>query len=336
LDTLRQRDALTHCEAPADAGGAGLVSIDSLAIIPVHNERRGLAKVLEALREAPVTAAYVVSNGSTDGTPLVAQTYGAMVKTFPDLLGHDVGRAVGCLTQAAEKYLFLDGDIAMPPEDLKPFVFALDEVDVALNDIDPLLKSHRELDGVSIVKRFLNLALDRPDLGTASLTAVPHAMRRTVPEHIGAASLAVPPLALAKAVLAGFTVKAVHAVDVIGKNRFRKELHSQKYGRPLERLILGDHLEALAYLQSTHGPRAFFPDTLRRRDLAHTWHAEATIKFPSKVHHGHRHHHRHRRGPTQAKGAQPRSTKQPREAQRRPRKALLLRPQTKRVQRRAR
>lgn len=275
-DDVRRREILDALDPrPADSS-----PFETLAIIPVKDEQTTLARLLHSLPQGLISATCVVNNGSSDGTTDVAAQFGALVKEFPDALGHDVGRAVGCMLFASDRYLFLDGDIPLGQEDVAPFVEALEEVDIALNDIDRLIAQRRRLDGVSVAKRFLNLALDRSDLGTASLTAVPHAIRSEVIETIGADSLAVPPLAQVKTALAGYRIKAVHAVNVIKRNRFRRTEHSRKYGKPLERLILGDHMEALHHLQATLGVRGFFPDHVRRRDLATAWHRHATIKYP--------------------------------------------------------
>lgn len=80
-------------------------------------------------------------------------------------------------------------------------------------------------------KYFVNLVAKRPDLWNSSLTAVPHAMHKKVIEEIGYDSLIIPPLAQMKAILAGFTMKAVQFVDVIKTNRIRPDRHEIVNGR---------------------------------------------------------------------------------------------------------
>jgi len=70
----------------------------------------------------------------------------------------------------------------------------------------------------------------------------------------------IPPLAQVKALLAGFRVQAVHAVDVITPNRIRED-HQQIAGRiPAFERIIGDHIEAIHHLLEVKGERGGFTD----------------------------------------------------------------------------
>src|SRR5690606_34541634 len=95
-----------------------------------------------------------------------------------------------------------------------------------------------------LAKHALNALLGRPDLEGASLTAVPHAMSRRALEAIGAESLSVPPLAHARAICAGLVVRRICRVNVGALNPRRGR---KGRGRSLERLIVGDHLEAIEW-----------------------------------------------------------------------------------------
>ena len=108
------------------------------------------------------------------------------------------------------------------------------------------------------MKEFLNIALGRPDLGISSMTAVPHALSARAVATIPLLDLAVPPRALVRSVLQDLNVRPVHSVDVIRPNRYRPLLHSKQHGERMSRLIIGDHLEALALLISARGQRAGF------------------------------------------------------------------------------
>ncbi|MFD2384377.1 glycosyltransferase family 2 protein [Paenibacillus xanthanilyticus] len=228
-------------------------------VIPVMNERRHIAGVIrEAFRVHPDSEVIVVANGSTDGSAEIARRMGAKVLSYPRPLGHDVGRAVGAEHARGDVCLFLDGDMIIPAAQLKPFVQAVLQggVDVALNDYSgPTNKM--QVHSVVLAKHALNTMLNRPDLAGTSLTAIPHALSRKALETIGTQSLSVPPLAHAKAVRLGLRVVPVQRVNVGKLNLPRRE---RERVAPLERLIMGDHLEALEWLALHSGARAGFAD----------------------------------------------------------------------------
>lgn len=245
-----------------------------LAVIPAQSETT-LGRVIRTICKAHVDGVCVIQNGVASAfeqsklqVPLHLHFN---VDTFSESLGHDVGRAIGCLLHPAERYLFADADLLLHENDLSPFVEALSQVDVALNRLDEILTPNHKRDATSVVKRFLNLALHRPDLGIASLTAVPHALRDEVVQDIGYGSLVVPPLAQVKAILAGYRVEAVHAVDVIKSNLRRPQHRTSKHGNLVEKMIVGDHFEAIFHLQHIKGSRAGYEDSCRMREMALEW-----------------------------------------------------------------
>lgn len=242
--------------------------MNATAIIAAVDEAATLRGVLSECRRAGIPRAIVVANGPAEGVAKVAEQAGATVLRYPERLGHDVGRALGAARTSGENLLFLDADLKVQARDLLPFLIALAKgVDVALNRIDPYIPSSARLHPVNSAKRFLNCALGRPDLGCASLTAVPHALSRRALEALGPAVLAVPPRAQATAVRAGLVVEAVHPVDVVRSNARRPGLNLGKTS-PVEQLILGDHLEAIQWLlMETRSPRGGFSDLGRRREL---------------------------------------------------------------------
>lgn len=261
-DGGRRYDLLTHPQTDTV-----LTSDDPVAVIPARDEASTLPDVLEQIRLADIGETYVVDNGSTDDTGRVAQFANAHVQCFPQHLGHDVGRAIGIrAVQGAPCILVLDSDFVVPAEDLRPFMSSVLEhgVDVALNDLTPTSNEHLVKDPVSTFKRFLNIALGRPDLGFCSLTAIPHALSRRSLQTIPYADFATPPKAMVRAVLSQLNVLPVHFVDVVKPNRYRPELHAQKYGAPVTWMIVGDHLEALELLIAQRGARAGF---VQPRDL---------------------------------------------------------------------
>lgn len=237
-----------------------LVSI----IIPAMNERATLPGVLrEAGKVHPCSETIVVANGSTDGTPAIAWKWGARVITADEPLGHDVGRRVGAEAAKGQILLFIDADMIIPAAELRPFVKGvLEGVDVALNDYSGPTRG-RELHPVVVAKHSLNALLGRSDLKGASLTAVPHAMSRSVIEAIGYEALEVPPLALVAALLRGYKVRAVHSVQV---GRINPVKYRGRQEDPLVSLIVGDHLAAVHRLILECGSRGGYTDLGRQRE----------------------------------------------------------------------
>lgn len=236
------------------------------AVIPVMEERETIADVIASVRLAGVDEIIVVANGADSLTIQRAISAGAFVLPFSSPLGHNVGRAIGAAHSTGEVCLFVDGDFVLPADQLVPFIEAVENgVDVALNDLQFLLDAYHPLDVISTNKYFLNLALKRPDLLNNSMTAVPHALHRRVIDTIGYDKLMLPPLAQVHAVMAGFTVKAVHHVDVVKPNRVRDDhLVGSEQVSAFDR-ITGDHLEALHYLFAVTDRRGGFSDGKRDR-----------------------------------------------------------------------
>lgn len=224
--------------------------------------------MLAQVRRLEPAEVIVVANGPGEETARLAARWGARVLRHAERVGHDVGRSLGAAEAAGDALLFLDADLPVAAADLRPFGDAVSAgVDVALNRIDAYIHPQARMHPVNAAKRFLGCALRRPDLGFASLTAIPHALSRRAVAALGAAALAVPPLALAKAVLGGLRVEAVHAVDVVGANVRRPGLNLG-LSNPVADLILGDHLEAIDWVLARAGnPRGPFSDLGRRREL---------------------------------------------------------------------
>lgn len=87
-------------------------------IIPTHNEAQAIGRVLADLPRDLVTEVLVVDSNSTDGTPEIAEKFGARVLREPR---RGYGRA--CLTglaaaSAPDIVVFLDGDYSDRPDEL--------------------------------------------------------------------------------------------------------------------------------------------------------------------------------------------------------------------------
>ncbi|MEC0309783.1 hypothetical protein PAEVO_56280 [Paenibacillus sp. GM2FR] len=232
-------------------------------IIPAMNEAGKISAVIaEARAVHPETEVIVVANGCKDQTAVVAERMGAKVLSFPEPLGHDVGRSVGAQAAKGRILLFTDSDMVIPSGELRPFVQAVQSgVDVALNDYTGPI-DRQPVHRVILAKYTLNSMLGRSDLRGASMTAVPHALSRRALETIGASELSIPPKAQAAAVNRGLRVEAVYRVEVGRLNPGRIA-----GGDPLEMLVLGDHLEALEAVMAERGVRGGYHDGGRRRSV---------------------------------------------------------------------
>ncbi|WP_429351639.1 glycosyltransferase family A protein [Paenibacillus sp. 4624] len=231
------------------------------AVVCACNEESTLGQVLVQLGRLPLRDIVVVLNGTTDNSlERVLEQPGITLVYEPERAGHDVGRALGAKMTDAESVLFVDGDMVIPAEQLAPFLFAIDRgQDVALNDLTSLLPPFAKQDEVSRIKAYLNHTLGRRDLGSNSMTAVPHALSRRMIQAVKPASLVVPPKAQMLAIKQGLKVSAPCQVDVIRSNRLRAG--NTGSGNDVARLILGDHLEALASWMGTseHALRTNLP-----------------------------------------------------------------------------
>ncbi|MCM3129852.1 MULTISPECIES: glycosyltransferase [unclassified Paenibacillus] len=235
-------------------------------IIPAMNEEAMIARVIrEAKRVHPSTEVIVVVNGSTDQTEARATAAGARIISYDEALGHDVGRQIGAETARGEVLLFIDGDMLIPGQELKPFVSAvLSGIDVALNDYNGPVRK-KPVHPVVEAKHALNIMLGRSDLKGASMTAVPHAISRTAFDLLREGALQVPPLAQAMAIKQGLAVKAVHRVPVGRLNPLRRKNRANQ--DLLTGIVLRDHEKAVRWLTLHQGSRGGFTDLHRARHL---------------------------------------------------------------------
>lgn len=256
---------------PARSGGRGRRAgrAPLAAVISARDEEMTISEAVRAAGATPgVTRVVVVANGCRDATATAARRAGAEVIEYVEPLGHDVGRALGAAALPGHDLLLLDGDFALRPEELRRFVVALRrDVDVVLNDQNPVYAARSRVGTVTLMRLLLNRLLGRPDLGVNSLLIVPAGLSARAVRCIGPAALAVPPLAQAKAIMSGLRICAVPGVDVLTRNRRRPGLNAGGDLTPLELLIIGDHLEAIDYILRRRGPRGGYSDLDRKRLL---------------------------------------------------------------------
>lgn len=240
-------------------------------IISARNEAQTLGQLLKQVSYLKPAEIIVVLNGCNDDSYQISRLHPqAIIVHCTESVGHDVGRAIGAKLSKGDILLFLDGDMVIPASQLFSFAAAVDDgIDVALNDLNPLLPSFGLSDDVTRSKLFLNYVLGRPDLGVGSMTAVPHALSRRALETIGYRELMVPPKAQALSILKKLRVEKVGTVDVIKHNRIRRA--NTGAGNAMERLIIGDHAEAMFEVLSRRASGGLMnSETLResRRQVA--------------------------------------------------------------------
>lgn len=256
-----EKGAQTGEDRLSEPSSAGKFRVS--VIIPAMNEQKTIRAVIrEARRVHPHTEVIVVENGSNDRTAKKAAAAGARVLSFPEPLGHDVGRRIGAEAASGQILLFLDGDIVIPFVRLRPFIQAICAgADVALNDY------HGPVNGTPVhpvvdAKHVLNILSNRADLGGASMTGIPHAISQRALKKIGLKSLDKPPLFQAMSIASGLRVVTVYGIAVGRMNAIRKKQNGKD---PLVDVIIQDHLDAIAWLTSNLGTRAGFTDLERKR-----------------------------------------------------------------------
>lgn len=239
--------------------GKFLVSV----IIPAMNEQKTIGAVIrEARRVHPHTEVIVVENGSKDKTAKVAVAAGARVLSFPEPLGHDVGRRIGAEAASGQILLFLDGDIVIPYVRLRPFIQAICAgADVVLNDYHGPVNC-TPVHPVVEAKHVLNILSNRADLGGASMTGIPHAISQRALKKIGLKSLEKPPLFQVMSIVSGLRVMAVYGIAVGKMNAARKKQNGKD---PLADVVVQDHLDAISWLTTHLGARAGYTDLNRKR-----------------------------------------------------------------------
>ncbi|MBC8080426.1 MAG: glycosyltransferase [Gorillibacterium sp.] len=267
LDAIRYAEGYCQAMRIAAFDWVPLPTTQSVAaILPITGSEVNVGQVLNQLKRLPLQEIIIVANGVDDETFADIRRHPAqpIIISYDEVIGYDIGRAIGAKLSASDILLFVDSDIIISAEKLVPFICEIDKgSSMALNNITPYLRNFSSWDAVTVVKAFVNRALGRTDLDANSLTAVPHALSRSAIDVIGYSSLAVPPLAQAHAIRAGLQVSAPASVDVISLNRRRPM--NQGIGNPVENLIVGDHLEALASIMELSSERIDYPDFMRER-----------------------------------------------------------------------
>ena len=118
-------------------------------VLPARNESVGLAKVLPALRERfPDAELIVVDDGSTDGTPALAEGLGARVLRTPYGMGNGAAIKRGGRAARGDVIVFMDADGQHDPAHIPALLCRIEEghdMAVGARDASGQANRHRGL-----------------------------------------------------------------------------------------------------------------------------------------------------------------------------------------------
>ena len=100
---------------------------DFSIVIPAHNEAAALGALLPELRRLhPGCELIVVSDGSADDTPGIAEQCGARVVSLPVCMGNGAAVKAGARAAVHETIVFMDGDGQHAPADVQRLLAGLE------------------------------------------------------------------------------------------------------------------------------------------------------------------------------------------------------------------
>ncbi|MFB6732266.1 glycosyltransferase family 2 protein [Bacillus mobilis] len=241
-------------------------------IIPIHNEVKTLASILQSCLQLEPLEIIIVINGCIDSSFEIAKSYGCRILACDEPVNHNVSHAIGAKKAKGDNLLFLDTTVVIPPSTLKKFIRPLleENMDMVLNNLNYIFYKRQRPDTATIWQQISNHFFHRPDLNIDSLAFSPYAMTKKAVERIDADILANPILAQLKAIKNGFRISHDMEVDVMPSNHYNPQQNLSP-STPLsvyEKQIIGNHIEALAkWISDKQNSRAQYTDRNRRRDI---------------------------------------------------------------------
>lgn len=230
------------------------------AIVCVTTMDGALHRVLRELDALPLHEVIVIACGISQPVATSAPVHPTASFIFaPEVADSDVGRALGARLAGADTLLFVSGEQPAPASVLARYLWECDgRADIAISDLPLRNILFRDRGSIAQLQEFLNASLNRPDLKSNSLTALPYALSRRALDAIGAATLCVP----AKA----------HAVAILRKLRIvtggsSGDGPARARGEQVSPVVAGDHAEAWHTAISIRGSRLKRPDLYRNRDI---------------------------------------------------------------------
>ncbi len=244
----------------ADAIGSLKLRGSAGAVVCLPDRPELLRGALRPLRRLPLQEMVVIVLGASTPELLHAAGSHPNVRAVfrPDVRDFGVGRALGAGLAQTDTVLFVDG---MKPEKaarLASFIRACDKgLDVALNDVFTSLGTFDRWSNSFRLAEFLNLAMDRRDLGAATLLTPPYAMSRRAIDALGPELLAFPVRAQVAAIHHGLRVGVGGTVPL-------PPVAGAQAAFPVET----EHFTAAwreAFVNRDH--RLSFPDSVRNRSV---------------------------------------------------------------------
>jgi CTP:molybdopterin cytidylyltransferase MocA len=239
------------------------------AVIHAATGHPSISAVLEQLGRLALDEIIVVAGGLPDDRRRLIREHpsGPVLVHYPEPLGYGAGRAAGARFAASDIVLFLEEQEPVRAEELLPYIASVAKGnDLAIGMMPGQHGPFGSREPAAMLKEFMNLIQGRRDLGTASLEHCPHALSRRAIDRLGAANLAVPPVAQAAALLQGLRAAALPASSSLPGRAVRRQEDSPAGLMP--EVLMGDRLEAFHEQIRTTGPRSRFPDHLRKREAA--------------------------------------------------------------------
>lgn len=227
-------------------------------VIPARNEAARMQPVLRTALRLPADLVIPVLNGCTDMSAEIVRRVGdkrIRPLHFKEPLGFDVPRIAGAqaaLDAGARWVIFLDADLTGPLE--SRLAILAEQVkrgrgDLLLSDCyagTPIPFRDSAAKQVYDARIALNEALGRPDLGAAIPSHGPVAVTRRLLETVPTATIGVPPLMQANAVVSGLRVDMGVCIP-------HKDLGSaqrdKQHRLQIAQTIIGDCLQAMCLAQ---------------------------------------------------------------------------------------
>ncbi|MGX6442304.1 glycosyltransferase [Neobacillus sp. K501] len=227
------------------------------AIIDIHDENQLIFPIIEQVKLAGVDEIILVVNKVSNEFVAQAEATGTAVIVIHENFSLMAARVVGAYHASADICLFVSSEELFLAKDLVPFLLTIEKgADIALTDRKKLLDSFDPDDSISIGQYFVNMAVNRPDLYNSSLHFTPYAIHKKVFKTIGYETFISPSFAQLKAIIKGISIQSVPPSKMIHFSQSTVNIDQ----------VLGDQLEALAYLLKKTNERGGFTDGERKRE----------------------------------------------------------------------
>lgn len=231
------------------------------AIIAIAKVSKLILPIIEQVKFAGVDEIILVVNKENKDFIAQAKALGVIVIVIQENFSLPAARMVGAFHASADTCLFVSSEELLLAKDLEPFLLSVENgIDIVLDNRKKLLDSFEPEDSISIGQYFVNMAVNRPDLYNSSLEFTPYAIHKKVFKKIGYESFISPSYAQLKAIIKGFNIQSVTSVGMKHFNQNHQLAQNNDQ-------VMGDQLEALAYLIKKTNERGGFIDGGRRREF---------------------------------------------------------------------